>query len=157
MNAKECMIEADKLLQKWSCYSIENRRYIEKIFNGSNRYDMMLNVDVMQKQAKIYVLERGVTIYEYRTERKEIVIYAVLRDIIGIISDTFIRDSYVDEKGYLHFTENVSNYRNLLGGLYRENPVKSRNYEAVKSSKKWENVCNSYIIPALLLYRYSYI
>ena len=32
MNAKECMIEADKLLQKWSCYSIENRRYIEKIF-----------------------------------------------------------------------------------------------------------------------------
>lgn len=49
------------------------------------------------------------------------------------------------------------NYRNLLGGLYRENPVKSRNYEAVKSSKKWENVGNSYIIPALLLYRYSYI
>ena len=49
------------------------------------------------------------------------------------------------------------NNRNLLGGLYRENPVKSRNYEAVKSSKKWENVGNSYIIPALLLYRYSYI
>lgn len=53
---------------------------------------------------------------------------------------------------------NVKIYnRNLLGGLYRENPVKSRNYEAVKSSKKWENVGNSYIIPALLLYRYSYI
>ena len=68
MNAKECMIEADKLLQKWSCYSIENRRYIEKIFNGSNRYDMMLNVDVMQKQAKIYVLERGVTFMS--TERR---------------------------------------------------------------------------------------
>lgn len=50
-----------------------------------------------------------------------------------------------------------SYHRNLLGGLYRENPVKSRNYEAVKSSKKWENVGNSYIIPALLLYRYSYI
>lgn len=47
--------------------------------------------------------------------------------------------------------------RNLLGGLYRENPVKSRNYEAVKSSKKWKNVGNSYIIPALLLYRHSYI
>lgn len=46
---------------------------------------------------------------------------------------------------------------NLLGGLYRENPVKSRNYEAVKSSKKWKNVGNSYIIPALLLYRHSYI
>lgn len=128
MNAKECMIEADKLLQKWSCYSIENRRYIEKIFNGSNRYDMMLNVDVMQKQAKIYVLERGVTIYEYRTERKEIVIYAVLRDIIEIISDTFICDSHVDEKGYLHFTENVSNYRkkitdeafSLMGEPYNE-------------------------------------
>lgn len=50
-----------------------------------------------------------------------------------------------------------NHYRNLLGGLYRENLVKSRNYEAVKSSKKWENVGNSYIIPALLLYRYSYI
>lgn len=48
-------------------------------------------------------------------------------------------------------------HKNLLGGLYQENPVKSRNYEAVKSSKKWENVGNSYIIPALLLYRYSYI
>lgn len=53
--------------------------------------------------------------------------------------------------------ENTYYNRNLLGGLYRENPVKSRNYEAVKSSKKWENVGNSYIIPALLLYRYSYI
>lgn len=53
--------------------------------------------------------------------------------------------------------KNKRYYRNLLGGLYRENPVKSRNYEAVKSSKKWENVGNSYIIPALLLYRYSYI
>ena len=57
-----------------------------------------------------------------------------------------------DGKGILYIY-----YRNLLGGLYRENPVKSRNYEAVKSSKKWENVGNSYIIPALLLYRYSYI
>lgn len=53
--------------------------------------------------------------------------------------------------------EDNLHYGNLLGGLYRENPVKSRNYEAVKSSKKWENVGNSYIIPALLLYRYSYI
>lgn len=59
-------------------------------------------------------------------------------------------DNYFDKKS--------KDYnRNLLGGLYRENPVKSRNYEAVKSSKKWENVGNSYIIPALLLYRYSYI
>ena len=58
----------------------------------------------------------------------------------------------------LNKTDEVKkNNRNLLGGLYRENPVKSRNYEAVKSSKKWENVGNSYIIPALLLYRYSYI
>ena len=46
MNAKECMIEADKLLQKWSCYSIENRRYIEKIFNGSNR--LVLCQDLVQ-------------------------------------------------------------------------------------------------------------
>ena len=58
----------------------------------------------------------------------------------------------LEEESHTHFYN-----RNLLGGLYRENPVKSRNYEAVKSSKKWENVGNSYIIPALLLYRYSYI
>lgn len=62
------------------------------------------------------------------------------------------------ENGYLQQSMLCSkNNRNLLGGLYRENPVKSRNYEAVKSSKKWENVGNSYIIPALLLYRYSLI
>ena len=128
MNAKECIIETDKLLQKWSCYSIENRKYIEKIFTGSNRYDMMLNIDIMQNHAKIYVLERGVTIYEYRTDRKDIVIYAVIRDIIGIISDKFIYDSYVDEKGYLQFTENVSNDRKkicdeaflLMGEPYNE-------------------------------------
>ena len=62
------------------------------------------------------------------------------------------------ENGYLQQSMLCSkNNRNLLGDLYRENPVKSRNYEAVKSSKKLENVGNSYIIPALLLYRYSYI
>ena len=63
------------------------------------------------------------------------------------------------EKVYekVFFVKNNYTNRNLLGGLYRDNPVKSRNYEAVKSSKKWENVGNSYIIPALLLYRYSYI
>lgn len=62
---------------------------------------------------------------------------------------------YAKEKNWKK--KNIVYNRNLLGGLYRENPVKSRNYEAVKSSKKWENVGNSYIIPALLLYRYSYI
>lgn len=128
MNAKECMIEADKLLQKWSYYSVENRTYIEKIFNGSNRYDMRLNIDVMQKQAKIYILERGVTIYEYRTEKKEVVIYAVLLEIIGKISNTVLCNSCVDEKGTLHFTENISDYRkkmadeafSLMGEPYNE-------------------------------------
>lgn len=114
MNAKELMIEADKLLQKWEFYSIENRIYIEKIFNGLNRYDMMLNLDVMQRQAKIYILERGVKIYEYRTESKEVVIYAVLRDVIESISHTFICDSYADEKGHLHFTENITKYRRRI-------------------------------------------
>ena len=76
-----------------------------------------------------------------------------------------IKKSKADISFIIGIRNNVSTYqaleclinRNLLGGLYRENPVKSRNYEAVKSSKKWENVGNSYIIPALLLYRYSYI
>lgn len=128
MNAKECMIETDKLLQKWSYYSMENRKYIEKIFNGSNRIDMMLNIDIMQNYAKIYVLERGVTIYEYRTDRKDIVIYAVLHDIIGIISEKLIYDSYVNKKRDLQFTENISNYRKkicdeaflLMGEPYNE-------------------------------------
>lgn len=67
-----------------------------------------------------------------------------------------ISENSVDMEKLAYVNDNLYN-RNLLGGLYRENPVKSRNYEAVKSSKKWENVGNSYIIPALLLYRYSYI
>ena len=77
----------------------------------------------------------------------------------GVARENFTSTSTVmrlsRKLGYNGFIEMY--YRNLLGGLYRENPVKSRNYEAVKSSKKWENVGNSYIIPALLLYRYSYI
>lgn len=114
MNDKEIMIEADSILQKWDFYSIDNRRDIEKIFNGLNRYDMMLNIDVMQKQAKIYVLERGVKIYEHRTESRKVVIYAVLRDIVEGISHSYICDSYADEKGNLHFTENVTNFRKRL-------------------------------------------
>ena len=77
--------------------------------------------------------------FPMKTDREIFVLFAVIV-IIGCI-----------------FVKTNLYYRNLLGGLYRENPVKSRNYEAVKSSKKWENVGNSYIIPALLLYRYSYI
>ncbi|MBR3824361.1 MAG: hypothetical protein IKJ39_04090 [Lachnospiraceae bacterium] len=107
MTAGEIMVEADKLLQKWNLYSVENRTYIENMFNGSNRYDMMLNVDVMQKQARIYMLERGVIICEYRTTKKEVVIYVVIRDIIERIVNTFIWDSYADEKGRLHFTGTV--------------------------------------------------
>ena len=66
------------------------------------------------------------------------------------------KTKFINE-GVAECFNSVKYNRNLLGGLYRENPVKSRNYEAVKSSKKWENVGNSYIIPALLLYHYSYI
>ena len=72
--------------------------------------------------------------------------------------ETFVRQQIGSKRVSAFLKSDVKRfYRNLLGGLYRENPVKSRNYEAVKSSKKWENVGNSYIIPALLLYRYSYI
>ncbi len=42
-------------------------------------------------------------------------------------------------------------YRNLLGGLYREKSGKIKGIMKRLSSKKWENVGNSYIIPALLL------
>ena len=72
---------------------------------------------------------------------------------------SYLNNSGFSAKGCLNARDAYDEMynRNLLGGLYRENPVKSRNYEAVKSSKKWENVGNSYIIPALLLYRYSYI
>ena len=75
--------------------------------------------------------------------------------ILSAFINTIMQELLV--RGYLYQMIKTKYVRNLLGGLYRENPVKSRNYEAVKSSKKWENVGNSYIIPALLLYRYSYI
>ena len=83
------------------------------------------------------------------------------RDGADIISDIAVSGAQNETFSYTEKEWRITimnvHYRNLLGGLYRENPVKSRNYEAVKSSKKWENVGNSYIIPALLLYRYSYI
>jgi len=114
MTAGEIMAEADKLLQKWNLYSVENRAYIENIFNGLNRYDMLLNVDVMQKQARIYMLERAVTICEYRTTKKEVVMYAVLREIIERISFTFTCNLFADEKKRLQFTENVHTYSNRM-------------------------------------------
>lgn len=78
----------------------------------------------------------------------------ILNQKVNLKGDALVEITYTNNKVKKYFEDH---YRNLLGGLYRENPVKSRNYEAVKSSKKWENVGNSYIIPALLLYRYSYI
>ena len=114
MNAEEIMIEADKLLQKWELYSLNNRSYIEDIFNGKNRYDMMLNVDVFQKQAKIYMLERGAKIYEYRTENQQVIMYAVIRDVVVGISNKFIPNSKTDKKGHLRFVENSTEYRKQI-------------------------------------------
>lgn len=88
---------------------------------------------------------KGRTYKECRAESRWVLGKCIAKDVSGQRLYALKGDKY---KKY---------HRNLLGGLYRENPVKSRNYEAVKSSKKWENVGNSYIIPALLLYRYSYI
>lgn len=88
--------------------------------------------------------------------KKQYTITAILEELFRKnISEEVYKD-ILDENDYIGLHKKYYD-RNLLGGLYRENPVKSRNYEAVKSSKKWENVGNSYIIPALLLYRYSYI
>ena len=56
MNGNELMMEADKLLQKWDLYDAKDRKEIKKIFDGSNRYDMLLNIDVFQKQAVLYIL-----------------------------------------------------------------------------------------------------
>lgn len=79
-----------------------------------------------------------------------------IKNVISVCAAGIDRENEQKTQGDVEKLAEIYN-RNLLGGLYRENPVKSRNYEAVKSSKKWENVGNSYIIPALLLYRYSYI
>ena len=81
-------------------------------------------------------------------------IQSIMMIILEVICCKIFFESFAEKRSKNNYRNHS---RNLLGGLYRENPVKSRNYEAVKSSKKWENVGNSYIIPALLLYRYSYI
>lgn len=114
MNEKELMIEADRLLQKWELYSTANRAYIEGIFNGSNRYDMMLNIDIMCRQAVIYMVERGTKIYEYRTESRDVVIYAVLWDIIESISYKYMSNSNADEKGKVHYIENFQKDRKQI-------------------------------------------
>ena len=85
---------------------------------------------------------------------------SVMENFFGLLKSEllYLKDFESVEEFKVELEDYINYYnRNLLGGLYRENPVKSRNYEAVKSSKKWENLGNSYIIPALLLYRYSYI
>ena len=98
------------------------------------KYDKIVGLKKQQEKENLEIIQREIDAMLRRKERISIT--------------TLAKYAGVDRSYY---------YRNLLGGLYRENPVKSRNYEAVKSSKKWENVGNSYIIPALLLYRYSYI
>lgn len=117
----------------------------------------------------------GLEFFNNASGIEEVVVYYFAGLIVNRIGSVIVKPSllkmkFIKESVYNEYVEaekkdpkiktlvEICNYyRNLLGGLYRENPVKSRNYEAVKSSKKWENVGNSYIIPALLLYRYSYI
>ena len=131
---------------------IENNDFMSKYQKTENIVEDVRNIiEVSQKEAYRAVntiLSQRNWLIGYRIAEEELAgegraEYGV--EIIKRLSRE-LTDKY--GKGY---------HRNLLGGLYRENPVKSRNYEAVKSSKKWENVGDSYIIPALLLYRYSYI
>lgn len=128
MNKEEIMVIADKLLQKWELYSTGNRRYIENMFNGCNTRDMMINIDVMKTQTKMFMLERGTCIWEHRTEHKEVVIYIVLHHVIDIITHKFIYEKYADFNGHCKFTEEVNKHKkevqdeafSLMGTPYEE-------------------------------------
>lgn len=113
MNANQIMIEIDKLLQKWELYSMDNRIYIEKIFRCQN-YDMILNIEVLQNQARMYMKERGEIVYEYRTDKKEEIIYAVFEYIIYLVTEKAVWDMFADEKGHLHYTEAVTSEKNRM-------------------------------------------
>ena len=129
-------------------YSVKEKKFIDKRNYGIDALRLISMLGVVA----LHVLGRGGVLANAAGKKYavcwflECLAFCAV-NCYGIISGYVC---YSEEKKKFH-------YRNLLGCLYRENPVKSRNYEAVKSSKKWENVGNSYIIPALLLYRYSYI
>ena len=60
------------------------------------------------------MLERGAKIYEYRTENQQVIIYAVLHDVVVGISNNFIPNSKTDKKGHLRFVENSTEYRKQI-------------------------------------------
>ena len=114
MRRAEMIAEADSLLQRWEYYSVGNRRYIEAMFDGSNMVDMMLNIDVMSRQTRLFIKERGVDVWEYRTSYNEAVVYVILLDIIEIIAERVMEEQYMDGSGHLLLSEDVNESRKRL-------------------------------------------
>ncbi len=114
MNKETIMITADKLLQKTDIYSLNNRNLITNIFNSHNTYDMLLNVEVITNEARLFILERGECIWEHRTEREEPVIYAIIANIINIITDRLTYDNYMDTNGHCSYSPETRFYNRQL-------------------------------------------
>ena len=102
------------------------------------------------------------------------IVYMKIAYQTSIFSQILDRGLLIDDKKYVFFTSTTSQMkdsefvlvqedfynnnqnRNCLSMLSLRNSVKSTLLKAVRSGKKQENVCKSYIIPVPLLYQHSY-
>lgn len=122
-------------------YIHESKEY--KLFKGSEtsegavKYTVLKNVYVdgkwVYKQAYLYAA------------------HAVVREFV--VNPDTVNNVFIWHKGN---NKKDNYYRNFLSMILLRNLVKSTLLKVVRSGKKQGNVCKSYIIPAPLLYRYSY-
>ncbi len=113
LNHEDIISTVYQLLSTTELFQASHRQLITDIFNGNNRRDMTLNIE-LGPQAHLYMLERSTVVWECHTDRRDIVIYAsilsVLDRIITAINDSLFRDS----QGTVHYSSRVVNHRRQL-------------------------------------------
>lgn len=114
MDKHHVMIEADKLLQRTSIYNTSNRYLITNMFDGHNKVDMALNIEIMSKQAKLFVLERASCVWNCYTEKEEIVIYAIILYLLEMITDKMTYNLFKNTEGHCIYSKEVKEYKKKL-------------------------------------------
>lgn len=90
-------------------------RIADYFYQGGKFYDMFLKINLLESQAEIFTQERGQRIVTYHTDNEDVVIYAILDDIIGIEAEKATWEAFANkDTQHMHYTDEVRDYNRGL-------------------------------------------
>ena len=97
---REDITEKIKAIMDQACPGVFEKQQdkLTDIFSLATHYDMYLKVIIREQTAEIFTHERGKKIYSIVTDNEDIVIYAILHELIGVESASRLVDdnTYMD-------------------------------------------------------------